>query len=134
MKTNHKGNSKNILKSKENIILFFMVYLVTFFLGFYIGKTYQESIFEKEATPIASAIFQCSDNKFIVSDFFENNVELRLSDNRLIIIPRAISASGARYADKKEVFVFWNKGNTAFIEENGTTTFEDCIANGSSKN
>ena len=28
-----------------------------------------------------------------------------------------MSGSGARYANKDESFVFWNKGNTAFITE-----------------
>jgi membrane-bound inhibitor of C-type lysozyme len=37
-----------------------------------------------------------------------------------------VSGSGARYANSNESFVFWNKGNTAFIEENGKTTYSNC--------
>jgi len=29
----------------------------------------------------------------------------------------AMSASGARYANKDETFVFWNEGDTAFVTE-----------------
>lgn len=119
---------------KETVTLLIFVYLVTFFLGFFVGKSYQEKIFKEASTPVASAIFHCDEMKFIVADFFEESVELRLSDNRLIILPRAISASGARYTDKNEVFVFWNKGDTAFIDENGVTTFQNCITNEASTN
>ena len=45
-----------------------------------------------------------------------------------MLLLQAISASGARYANTDESFVFWNKGNTAFIEENQKITFKDCIA------
>lgn len=117
----------------NKIALSVIVFIVSFFLGFVSGKNYQEKLFE-EKTPNASAIFSCDNSKFIIADFFEDNVELRLSDNRIIILPHAISASGARYADKNEVFVFWNKGNTAFIDENNERTFENCLANGSENN
>jgi membrane-bound inhibitor of C-type lysozyme len=42
-------------------------------------------------------------------------------------VPRAMSASGARYANADESFVFWNKGDTAFITEGEETTFKDCV-------
>ena len=45
-----------------------------------------------------------------------------------MLLLQAISASGARYANTDESFVFWTKGNTAFIEENHKTIFKDCIA------
>jgi len=42
-------------------------------------------------------------------------------------LPQARSGSGARYANGDESFVFWNKGDTAFIEEDGKTTYADCV-------
>jgi membrane-bound inhibitor of C-type lysozyme len=41
-----------------------------------------------------------------------------------------LSGSGARYANKDESFVFWNKGDTAFITEgaSGEETYSDCVA------
>jgi membrane-bound inhibitor of C-type lysozyme len=44
-------------------------------------------------------------------------------------LPQAMSGSGARYANKDESFVFWNKGNTAFITEGaaGEETYSDCV-------
>jgi membrane-bound inhibitor of C-type lysozyme len=44
------------------------------------------------------------------------------------MLPQAPSASGARYANGDESIVFWNKGNTAFIEEGGRTTYQGCVA------
>jgi membrane-bound inhibitor of C-type lysozyme len=53
-------------------------------------------------------------------------VRLALSDGRKVTLPQAMSGSGARYANADESIVFWNKGNTAFIEEKGKTTYEGC--------
>ncbi|MBU6390477.1 MliC family protein [Patescibacteria group bacterium] len=77
-----------------------------------------------------TAIFSCDSGKIITATFYPSDdkyVDLRLSDGRLLSVPRAISASGARYAKADESFVFWNKGDTAFVTENGTTTFSGCV-------
>lgn len=75
---------------------------------------------------INAANFICSDNKNIQAIFYRNHVELSLSDGRNIPLPQAMSASGARYANANESFVFWNKGTTGFITEGATTTFQNC--------
>jgi len=51
-----------------------------------------------------------------------------LSDGRRLALPHALSGSGARYATDDESVVFWNKGNTAFLEEAGKTTYAECVA------
>ena len=79
---------------------------------------------------IYSVTFSCAGNKTIQALFFEGKVELTLSYGRHMLLLQAISASGARYANPDESFVFWNKGNTAFIEESHKTTFKDCIVSG----
>jgi len=79
---------------------------------------------------INSVTFSCAGNKTIQVLFFADKAELTLSDGRHMLLLQAISASGARYANTDESFVFWNKGNTAFIAENHKTTFKDCIATG----
>jgi membrane-bound inhibitor of C-type lysozyme len=53
-------------------------------------------------------------------------VSLTLSDGRKLTLPQAMSGSGARYANAGESVVFWNKGNTSFIEEKGKTTYDGC--------
>lgn len=74
------------------------------------------------------AVFTCNAAKSITATFYpeDDHVQLDLSDGRELSLPRAMSASGARYANDSESFVFWNKGNTAFITENGSTTYENC--------
>ena len=80
--------------------------------------------------PVSTAVFKCTDGKFIGARFFADKVDLELSDGRSMELPQVISGSGARYANQDESFVFWNKGNTAFVTEGSdeTMTYEGCIA------
>lgn len=86
------------------------------------------------ATAPKTAVFACAGAKSIAATFYPGDdkyVDLTLSDGRKLSVPRAISASGARYANADESFVFWNKGDTAFVTEKDATTFPDCaIAEG----
>jgi membrane-bound inhibitor of C-type lysozyme len=79
-------------------------------------------------TPVATAIFKCQAGKTIGATFFANSVDLKLSDGRSLKVPQAMSGSGARYANKDETFVFWNKGDTAFVTEgkDGKETYSGC--------
>lgn len=82
---------------------------------------------------INSVTFSCAENKTVQALFFADKAELTLSDGRHRLLLQAISASGARYANTDESFVFWTKGNSAFIEENQKITFKDCIATSTEK-
>ncbi|MEG6508629.1 MliC family protein [Methyloligella sp. 2.7D] len=85
---------------------------------------------EDAAKPISEAVFKCDADKAIDATFYPDSVALTLSDGRSMTLPQVISGSGARYANKDESFVFWNKGDTAFVTEgpDETMTFENCIA------
>ena len=90
--------------------------------------------FEEYCTAAAAktALFRCDASKSITATFYPTDdtfVDLVLSDSRSISVPRAMSASGARYAQANESFVFWNKGDTAFVTEgaDATTTFKNCV-------
>ncbi len=75
------------------------------------------------------ARFTCGAGKFIDATFVNgaaNSVDLKLSDGRTMTLAQTMSGSGARYANAGESIVFWNKGNTAVIEEGGKTTFDGC--------
>lgn len=83
-------------------------------------------------TPPKTVVFNCDNSKTITSSFYigdDKFVDLILSDGRKISVPHAMSASGARYANSDETFVFWNKGDTAFITEgaNSIPTFSNCL-------
>jgi membrane-bound inhibitor of C-type lysozyme len=81
------------------------------------------------AAPVIRATFVCGADKRL-NAIFDNGpqpgVRLSLSDGREMDLPQVVSASGVRFANGDESFVFWNKGNTAFIEENGKRTYRDC--------
>lgn len=82
--------------------------------------------------PVNIATFSCEQGKTIGAVFYTAKVDLTLSDGRKMTLPQAISASGARYANADESFVFWNKGNTAFITEGktGAQSYTNCITPG----
>ncbi len=61
----------------------------------------------------------------------ESSIVLSLSDKRIIDLPQVLSASGLRFENGGIVFV--SKGDDAFMEENGKTTYEDCIVDNSGK-
>jgi membrane-bound inhibitor of C-type lysozyme len=76
------------------------------------------------------AHFSCSGDKAIDATFINADpasVRLVLSDGRALTLPQTLSASGARYANGDESIVFWNKGDTAFVEEGGRTTYAGCV-------
>ena len=85
--------------------------------------------------PISIAAFSCEQGKTIGATCYSNKVDLVLSDGRKLSLPHAVSASGARYANAAGTFVFWNKGNTAFITEgpgdNAPQSYANCISGGS---
>jgi membrane-bound inhibitor of C-type lysozyme len=111
-----------------------LVATIIFVLAFVLGVTLCDytraklGLDETISTPsiIATGVFYCDDGKAIIADFRKRDVSLILSDGREMTIPQTISASGARYANGDESFVFWNKGNTAFIQENGAETYKNC--------
>jgi putative hemolysin len=115
---------------KKNLILMSLVLGGVIIVGLYF---YQQSLEKKVITEkptegiISPVMFSCAENKSVRALFFKDKVELTLSDSRNMLLVQAISASGARYANNDESFVFWNKGDTAFIEEKGVITFKDCV-------
>jgi len=84
-------------------------------------------------TPIAQVTYICNGDKTIDADFYKGeqkpvepgetpipsgSVKIVLSDGRNFDLPQTISASGVRYANSDESFVFWSKGNGALVLEN----------------
>jgi len=109
------------------VVLFFG----TFTLGFYLGGLYKEakikSITESGIPGIISAKFYCEDGQIISTTFFKDGAKIIMGNGENLNLLRTISGSGARYANQDESFVFWNKGDTAFIERNGKQILKSCI-------
>lgn len=91
---------------------------------------------------IATASYSCDGGKTIIASYYGGSstpavapgeppqpggsVDVVLSDGRAMTLPQTISADGGRYANADESFVFWSKGNGAFVMENSTTTYTNC--------
>jgi membrane-bound inhibitor of C-type lysozyme len=71
----------------------------------------------------------CDTGSTIIAGYSEKMASLKLSDGRSIDLPQVVSADGARYA--KDSLVFVTKGDQAFLQENGTDTYTNCISDSS---
>ena len=113
---------------KKRIAIILITLLTgTCFVYLNLNLTQKQAVAASAPKIINTATFSCSHNKTIRAIFFANQVDLTLSDGRHLLLPQALSASGALYANADEAVVFWNKGNTAFIEEGPQTTFAGCV-------
>lgn len=96
-----------------------------------------------ENSPIAQVSFVCDAGKTINASFYQDeskaassadqppvpggSVSIVLSDGRTMTLPQTISADGTRYASADGSFIFWAKGNGAFITESNQQTYSGCI-------
>jgi membrane-bound inhibitor of C-type lysozyme len=94
-------------------------------------------------TPVASVRYSCAEGKSLSAEYFDGptrtapdgrpipggRVVLTLADGKKLDLPQTLSGSGIRYANQGETFVFWSKGDTAFVEEgqSQTVTYKDCV-------
>ncbi len=76
----------------------------------------------------AGILFKCDANSELKAEFLDESVRLMLSDGRQISLPQVISASGVKYANTDESFVFHTENNNAWVEENGFATYLNCTA------
>ncbi len=89
-----------------------------------------------DAEGVASALpvtYTCDGGRNLIALYGSSTVTLTLSDGRIITLPQTRSGSGIRYEagnGTSDVVVFVSKGPNAFLTENGTTTYDNCVANG----
>lgn len=103
------------------ILLFVGVFCFGIFLGRKVGVN---AIL---GPSVADAWFICDAGKNIHAVFYKRAVHVALSGGPEVFLPQTISASGARYANEDESLIFWNKGDTAFVQQNSTTTYTNCV-------
>jgi len=118
---------------KKTLIFFISITIILVGIGIW----YVIIRANKNPSPSPSLITQvtyiCNDDKTIDAAFYRGepkpvepgempipsgSVKITLSDGRNFDLPQTISASGVRYANSDESFVFWGKGNGALILEN----------------
>jgi len=94
-------------------------------------------------SPVATVQYSCAGGKSLAAAYFDGpartapdgqpipggRVVLTLADGKTLTLPQTLSGSGIRYANQGETFVFWSKGDTAFVEEGPkqTVTYEKCV-------
>ncbi|MEK7646699.1 MAG: MliC family protein [Patescibacteria group bacterium] len=77
---------------------------------------------------LSTVFFMCDEGKSVSILFGKDGVQATLSDGRSLALPRAVSASGERYATKDEGVAFWTKGNEALVlERNSQKTYTGCV-------
>jgi len=113
-------------KQKNNAWIIVVVILVI--IGIAIGIWYYVKRAKSIGVtiPINTVTYDCAKNKTIEAKYYNDKVDLVLSDGRTMTLPQSESASGVRYTQDESI-IFWNKGTDAFLLENNLETFEDCI-------
>ena len=92
--------------------------------------TRDESIIEKEINyEKTEVLYDCEEGQLEVVFYInekDSYIEIKLSDNKIIIGYQDISESGIIYQSKNEVFTFSTKGENAFLEENEEIIYNNC--------
>lgn len=99
-------------------------------------------------TPIATALYICDGGRTISADYYEGakapapeagepplptgSVDVSLDGGATTTLMQTISASGIRYANDDESFVFWSKGEKALIMRDNRMDlgYTNCAARG----
>jgi membrane-bound inhibitor of C-type lysozyme len=101
------------------------------------------AVLAQASAPTATVNYSCAQGKSLIAEYFDGptrtasdgrpipggRVVLTLADGKKLTLPQTLSGSGIRYANEDESFVFWSKGDTAFVEEgqNRAVTYEGCV-------
>jgi membrane-bound inhibitor of C-type lysozyme len=117
-----------------NKLFVYVVALIV--IALIVAGYYKTHVDTKEGPTLLNSVsYACNEGKTINAQFYDDpskaqevvpgeppiptgSVSLVLSDGRQMTLPQTISASGVRYANADESFVFWSKGNGALVLEN----------------
>lgn len=121
----------------------FIIVLLIIIIGVAIWYVNEKEDKDSDMSLINQVTYNCDNNKTIEAAFYKGEdipvelgeppiptgkVKLVLSDGRNFNLPQTISASGVRYANHDESFVFWSKGDGALVLENGMEKdYTNCI-------
>lgn len=88
---------------------------------------------DADRTVINRTTFTCTDGTELDATFYSEESMALTLDGTTYELPQVVSASGARYANSDESFVFWNKGNEATVFVDGSVAYEGCVAEGAAE-
>lgn len=127
---------------KKYLSILIIVILVAA-LWFVVSRTEPLQTGDSQNNISRSITYSCNSQKTIIASFRDGEVieepglgmpvptgtvDLRLNDGRTMSLKQTISASGVRYANNDESFIFWSKGNGALVlENNEEKSYIGCI-------
>lgn len=81
--------------------------------------------------PVNETEYSCAEGKTFFARVEVNRTpgkaEVFLKDGTKMLLDQTMSGSGVRYANSGESFIFWTKGDTAFIEEGPVQSYSNCV-------
>lgn len=119
-------------------IVAILVFGGAFAIGIFVGMKIQEKrdvqapqpAIHTDHTSSATVTYACDEGKQIQAIYGDDHVHLMTSEGKALTLPHTRSADGGRYANSNESFIFWSKGNGAFVMETisgvSTTTYANC--------
>ncbi len=119
-------------------IVAILVFGGAFAIGIFLGMKIQAKADMQTQTPAVvetshksnTFTYACDGGKQIQATYGDENVHVMTSEGKDLILPHTRSADGGRYANSNESFIFWSKGNGAFVMETvsgvSTTTYANC--------
>lgn len=110
-------------KTGNRTVLFIIIVLL---LGVYFVIRAPKTVVPVVDNSIPTTQYSCVTGS-IDAKYGASAVSLVLSDGRSFVLPQVVSGSGVRY--EKDAVAFISKGDDAFLQENGVTTFVDCVSN-----
>jgi hypothetical protein len=120
-----------------------IVIVIVLAMGAFVMVAYNSTNNAKNSagvTPSSTIIsYICDDQKIIAAEFGTSSMTMALSDGRSFVLSETASPSAAtaissstRYEEKSgtnQDVVFVNEGVSAYLMENGSTTYGNCIMN-----
>mgnify|MGYP003861692637 CR=1 FL=1 len=78
--------------------------------------------------PVTPYTYVCAAGRTFVARIETTGTRAALIvSDKTLIVSHTLSASGARYATGDARVIFWTKGTSAFIEEDGVVTYDKCV-------
>lgn len=113
---------------QTNKIFIFITLVILVIFGIYAFKNKAVAPTTQTAPQFTTiATYTCIEGPLIAT-YTASQVSLKLLNGQTLSLPQVISGSGTRYEANGTVLV--TKGDNAFLQENGVTTYSNCLANG----
>lgn len=108
--------------------IIFIVVLGLGIFGYSYFSDYRDNQALKDADFVEIGEYTCEDGKNIGVALADEIIRLSLYDKRVFTLEKVLAddESGTKFANDGEETVFWMKDNSAFLLENGTTTYSGC--------